>query len=171
MASLWFYTRWQLVPRFFLIGPCDPIRHRAFSTPAANFTGVFKADTFCPLKWQRRMRARRNCSHHTRDCVKAALLVPDVIDPARYFFPEGEPEDQFVLPMVRISESCVATVSTFEEGASARSSWGYREACRPSTRCGLFDWGIFQWVKLEDRCGWEILSESEFELKKSCTLL
>lgn len=58
----------------------------------------------------------------TRDCLQAALLLPDGSDAGN--FHNGNPADGFKLPVVMPYDSCVATVS-LPNGVQDRSSWDH----------------------------------------------
>ena len=58
----------------------------------------------------------------TRDCLQAALLLPDGSDPGD--FHEGNPYNDFQLPVLTTYGSCAATVS-LTGGAQDRSSWDH----------------------------------------------
>ena len=58
----------------------------------------------------------------TRDCLQAALLLPEGSDPG--YFHNGDPDNAFHLPVVRPFGSCAATVS-LSEGLRDRSSWDH----------------------------------------------
>lgn len=58
----------------------------------------------------------------TRDCLQAALLLPDGSDPV--YFHSGNPDDDLRLPVVKTYDSCLATVSLLG-AARDRSSWDH----------------------------------------------
>ena len=58
----------------------------------------------------------------TRDCLQAALLLPDGSDPGD--FHSGNPVNDFSLPVVVTHQSCRATVS-LPPGARDRSTWDH----------------------------------------------
>ena len=70
--------------------------------------------------WPASIRGSRYAA--TRDCLQAALLLPDGSDPGA--FHNGNPDDEYRLPVVKVFDSCMATVS-LTEGAQDRSSWDH----------------------------------------------
>ena len=83
---------------------------------ASTVTGI-KTGVNC---WPATMRGGRFAP--TRDCLQAALLLPDGSDPGP--FHNGNPDDEYRLPMVKVFGSCMATVS-LPEGGRDRSSWDH----------------------------------------------
>ena len=70
--------------------------------------------------WPSSMRGSRLAD--TRDCLQAALLLPDGSDPGD--FHNGNPVNDFRLPVAVTHETCMATVS-LPQGAWDRSSWDH----------------------------------------------
>lgn len=56
----------------------------------------------------------------TRDCLQAALPLPDGSDAGN--FHSGNLDDEFRLPVVKVYGSCMATVS-LTQGTQDRNSW------------------------------------------------
>lgn len=78
---------------------------------------AFKTGVNC---WPSSLRGSRLAD--TRDCLQAALLLPDGSDPGD--FHNGNPVNDFRLPVAVTHESCTATVS-LPQGARDRSSWDH----------------------------------------------
>ena len=70
--------------------------------------------------WPSSFRASRLAA--TRDCLQAALLLPDGPDPGD--FHNGRPDNGFSLPLSRTFESCTAIVSLINQPVD-RSSWDH----------------------------------------------
>ena len=95
----------------------------ALPTLSLNLTDL--DSTFAVVKtgvncWPSSLRGSRLAD--TRDCLQAALLLPDGSDPGD--FHNGNPINDFSLPIVRTHQSCTATVS-LPPGARDRSSWDH----------------------------------------------
>ena len=82
----------------------------------SNFA-AFKTGVNC---WPSSLRGSRLAD--TRDCLQAALLLPDGSDPGD--FHNGNPVNDFKLPVAKTHQSCTATVS-LPQGARDRSSWDH----------------------------------------------
>ena len=70
--------------------------------------------------WPSSLRGSRLAD--TRDCLQAALLLPDGSDPGDFHL--GNPMNDFHLPVVVTHQSCTATVS-LSPGTRDRSSWDH----------------------------------------------
>ena len=95
----------------------------ALPTLSLNLTDL--DSTFAAIKtgvtcWPSSFRGSRLAD--TRDCLQAALLLPDGSDPGD--FHNGNPVNDFKLPVAATHESCTATVS-LPQGARDRSSWDH----------------------------------------------
>ncbi|KAL9069449.1 MAG: hypothetical protein Q9161_005500 [Pseudevernia consocians] len=82
----------------------------------STFTAI-KTGVIC---YQPTIRGSRLAA--TRDCLQAALLLPDGSDAG--YFHVGIPDNDFRLPMVKNYGSCLATVS-LTEAPQDRSSWDH----------------------------------------------
>lgn len=90
------------------------------SLNVTDLTSTFTAVKTGVKCWPPERRGSRLAA--TRDCLQAALLLPDGSDPGN--FHNGNPDDEFKLPIVSPYESCVATVSV-PNGVRDRSSWDH----------------------------------------------
>ena len=95
----------------------------ALPTLSLNLTDL--DSTFAVIKtgvncWPSSLRGSRLAD--TRDCLQAALLLPEGSDPGD--FHNGNPVNDFSLPLARTHQSCTATVS-LTQGARDRSSWDH----------------------------------------------
>ena len=95
----------------------------ALPTVSLNLTDL--DSTFAVVKtgvtcWPSSLRGSRLTD--TRDCLQAALLLPDGSDPGD--FHNGNPINDFSLPLARTHQSCTATVS-LSHGIRDRSSWDH----------------------------------------------